>query len=176
MPIPTVNPELDKSIRDWSVTKARIAEADALLKELKESASGAEQEIIKTMETLGETVRRVDAVTVKVSSRKEGGRASYKEGFEFLLSKVNDQLKQMADDFIESTKGDTWVRRFLVKESLSEGIMARIWMAIKELVASFAAQLRSVQGDVAALESMVTVTKESRRVALASALIESAVR
>ena len=169
--------ELDDAIRNWAETRARIAEMKAQLKELEDESTGAETYIVQVMEQLDREVRRVDNITVKVKKRQEGGRASYSQSFKFLYGKVNADLKRMADEFLDSTRGDKWLKTWLVieqRQSLSEGIMKRVIDAIKGYAAMILDRLRGVSSDIDELEQMEKAQTESLRVAIADFLIESA--
>lgn len=169
--------QLDKAIREWAETRARLKEMEAELKDLKKEVGDRETYITQVMEQLGQEIRRVDSLTVKVKKKNEGGRAKYKDSFLFLYGKVNQDLKNMADSFLESTKGDKWVKTWLQVEStkLSEGVMKRLWSAVTGWMRSVMDSLRTISSDIDDLEDMVGSVDESELTAKADWLIESAV-
>jgi len=170
------NPELDNAIRSWADTKARINEMKAELKKIEKEAKGTEQYITKVMDQLNEGERRVDSLTVKIKKKQEGGRAKYKDSFVFLYEKVNKQLKDMADSFLDSTRGDEWLKTWLVieQQQVTEGIMKRVLDAIRGFTASILNSLRGVSDDIDELERMEKEQVESLQTALADLLIEQA--
>jgi hypothetical protein len=171
------NPELDKLIRDWADTKAKVAEMSEALEELKKEAEGQQKLAIALMDQMQTATRTVDGIIVKVNKRSEGGVPKYKDGFTFLLGKVNKDLQVMADNFLESTKGSTWVRQYLTVSGVKkESIMKRIWQAIEGFLREYLNRMTAINADIAALEGHVLGESARPRGGVADAMIEAAWR
>jgi len=177
--------DIDSAIRNWSETRAKIAEMKAELKTLEDEAKGTEQYIAQVLEQLGVETRRMDNITVTVKKKNEGGRASYKDSFLYLYNKVNADLQRLADDFLDSTKGDVWVKTYLkieakhpgqAKAQLSEGIMKRVLDAIKGFAANVMGRLQGISGDIDQLEDMEKAQTEAVQVRAADLMIEAALK
>lgn len=176
----TISPgEIDDAIRSWSDTRARVAEMKEELKTLQDDLGGRETFITQAMENLELETRRVDNITVRMKKQAQGGKPKYKDSFLMLYNKVNQDLKDMADNFLESTRGDRWVKKFLVIEDRSkidEGIMKRVIDAAKNFAQSILNRMRGVSSDIDDLERMEKEQRESELVNKADMLIESAMK
>jgi hypothetical protein len=170
---------LDDAIREWNKTSVKMAEAKAELEKLKGEAEGIESYIVQAMDQLEQEKRRVDDIMVKVKQKSEGGRVSYKKSFAFLLNKVNKQLRDAANDLLESTRGDKWIKKYLVKEErdqLNEGVIKRITDAIRTAIESFRRKLQGASKDIDLLDKLEKETVESTDYdGLAGAILESAI-
>jgi len=171
---------LDDAIRNWAETSAKLSEAKKHLEELSQEASEIQSYVVQVMEQLGQEQRRVDNIVVKIKSKTEGGRVGYSKPFKFLLSKVNKQLQDAANEILESTRGDKWLKKWLVKEQreqLSEGIIKRIVDAITAAVDSLKARLDRASEDIDLLDRMEKDTNESTNYkGLADVMLESAIK
>jgi len=168
---------LDDAIRNWAATSAKISEAKAQLKDLSKEASDIQSYVVQVMDQLGQEQRRVDNIVVKVKSKMEGGRVGYSKPFKFLLGKVNKQLKEAAEELLESTRGDKWLKKWLVKEqheTFNEGIIKRIVDAITAAIDSLKAKLDRTSEDIDLLARMEKdVTEATDYKGLADAILES---
>jgi septal ring factor EnvC (AmiA/AmiB activator) len=173
--------QLDDSIRSWMETKAKIAEMKKEMDKMSKDAADAESFIVQVMDQLEEEERRVDNITVKMKKQMQGGRPKYSPAFQFLYDKVNKQLKDMADEFLEGTKGDRWLKKWLVLESreerkaLGESVVKRVISAIKDFIMSVKDKLKGVSSSIDALEKLDEEQTEATYRAFADALIEKAI-
>lgn len=176
----TVSPrEIDDAIRRWADTRARVQEMKTELKALEDDLGGRETFITQAMENLDMETRRVDNITVRMKKQAQGGRVSYKEGFLALYNKVNGRMQVIADDLLESTRGDKWIKISLVIESrknLDEGVMRKLINAVKEFMQSFIDKIRGVSSDIDDLERMEKEQTEAELINKADMLIELAMK
>jgi hypothetical protein len=172
--------QLDDSIRSWMETKAKIAEMKKEMDKMSKDAADAESFIVQVMDQLEEEERRVDNITVKMKKQMQGGKPKYSPAFKFLYDKVNQQLKVMADEFLDGTKGDRWLKKWLVLETaedrrkLGESVVKRVISAIKDFIMSVKDKLKGVSSNIDALEQLDKEQTEAAYQSMADALIESA--
>lgn len=172
--------DIDALIKDWAKIKTDVAQAQAELDVMKKSSQELQDEIIVLMQQLGEDTRRVNDIYVKIRERKQGGRVSYKEGYKLLLNKVNAQIKSIAEEVLEGTRGESWVQKYLVKEaSLEEsGIVQAAIKLLRKVFNSVRGKLFNVERDIDKLEMeapTAAMTEADLYIQEADLLIEQAV-
>lgn len=176
----TISPrEIDDAIRTWADTRARVNEMKSELKGMEKDLGGRETFITQAMENLDMEARRVDNITVRMKKQAQGGKPKYKDSFLMLYNKVNQDLKDMADDFLDSTRGDKWIKKWLVVEdrsNLDEGVMKRVIDAAKKFAQSVINRMRGVSSDIDDLERMEKEQTEAELISKADLLIESAMK
>lgn len=96
--------DIDEIAREWLETKAKIELMMKELDELKAKKKDLEAEIVSESEKIKSNLIETDTYVIKVSKWVQAKGISYKEAFEYLMSKVNSTLRQMAEEFVNKMK------------------------------------------------------------------------
>lgn len=107
-------PELEAKARRFAELANKMKEMEAELKNMEKEYTELDQEFRPLLESIGttkDTFIRAGKLLIKIErAGYEKGSSSYKTGFDYLYSKVNGTMKQLADEALEMTKTVSYVK------------------------------------------------------------------
>lgn len=134
-------PELEAKARRFAELANKMKEMEAELKNMEKEYTELDQEFRPLLESIGttkDTFIRAGKLLIKIErAGYEKGSSSYKTGFDYLYSKVNGTMKQLADEALEMTKTVSYVKSKIAVVQGESVIKEESWFGkIKNFITS----------------------------------------
>jgi hypothetical protein len=161
---PVNDESLALKIDEFAELSDEIDRVDAQLKELKARYNDLNSVLLPVMQQYKEMGQKALETKKYLITIKRAGyervNPSYKQAFELSLTKVNQKIKDILNDTLESTKTVTQISASLGVQRISEaGLFSTIMDKLKTLFGALTSKIKSTNSDLDGLKRIAKKLK-----------------